>query len=87
MALKFFVIVWFSVSFPNQPLNVGYVINTSLKFDNQQDCQLYVELEHMPLTIGIETWLDTQFPADPHEIKQIGCIDTITLKKLDNIQN
>ena len=87
MTLKFLIIVWFSIGFPNQPVNVGYVVNTTLQFDNYQDCTLYVGLENMPLTVGIEDWLAREFPAHPHKIEQIGCIDTNTLKELNNSQN
>ena len=87
MMTKFLIIVWFSIGFPNQLLNVGYVVNTTMEFDNQQDCTLYVGLEQMPLTIGIEDWLDREFPAYPHKIEQIGCIDTNTLKELNKTQN
>ena len=81
--VKFFIIVWFSVTLPNQPMSVDYLVNTSLQFNTQQDCQIFVGFEYMPLTIGVSDYLDDLYQDSPHAIKEIGCVGANKLKILN----
>lgn len=85
--LKFFVIAWFSVVLPNQSIEVGYLVNTSLQFNSQYNCHVFLGFEGMPLSIGVEDHLNILYPNAQHTIESIGCIDSNKLKELDKTQN
>lgn len=81
--VKWFIIVWFSVTLPGQPMKVDYLVNTSLQFNTQYDCQLFVGFENMPLAMGANDHLDIIYQDAPHKIKSIGCVGSNKLKILN----
>lgn len=85
--IKFFVIAWITVTLPNLPSTTDWIVNTSLYFDSQHDCEIYTGLEEMTLTIGVERYIESRFPGASLEITEIGCVSQGKLEEMDKIRN
>ena len=85
--IKFFVIAWITMSAPNQTPVTDWVVNTTLSFDSQQDCEVYTGLEAMPLTSGIEKYIKGRWPLVTIEVNEIACVSQDKLKAMGKIRN